>query len=118
MTLTILKSKETIPNNRIAFKTVEGYVFLDPEEIIRIEANLHQSLLFSTRQEKPFKLAVNITVAENELELYNKLFFFRCHLVNVIHIMEFKEKIKLLITSRGDIPISINRIYDFKKIMC
>lgn len=113
------KLKHFVSNNKQVFKTTEGYVFLNFEEIIRIEADYKHSLLYSTTRDKPIRLINGISDVENMI--HKELFFFRCHrshIVNVSHIWQFKEKVKILSTSKGEIPISTKKVKEFKELMC
>ncbi len=105
--------------NRIAFKTFQGYIFVNYEDIIRIEADHNNSLLFKVNETNPIKLAGNIAKLESVLEKIDYFFkCHRCHIINVFHLVHFFEKDRILTTTNGNIPISKNKIKEFKEVYC
>ncbi len=46
---------------------------------------------------------------------------FRCHrshIVNLKYLVQFKEKPRILVTQKGEIPISENFVKEFKEFWC
>lgn len=88
--MTNLKSFKNGNSNKIAIPTVEGFVFINFDDIIRCEANGAYTNIYTSRKEK-------ITASRNIKEYENQLprpHFFRIHnshLINVNRILKYKK---------------------------
>lgn len=104
---------------RITFKTIEGYVFVNFCEIVHIEARRNHIALFINNQPEPLQVLLCMQDVEKKLEK-NPVFFkcHRSHLVNLLYVQEFKEKDRILVTQHGEIPISEQYIKCFKDTYC
>jgi DNA-binding LytR/AlgR family response regulator len=71
------------------------------------------------KQDKPQK--VFYTFLEVEEKVFGIGLFYkchRCHIINIHHLKHFCTKKNLLITEKGDVPISIAYVKDFKDRFC
>ena len=91
----------------LVFKTPEGLVFFDYDEIIYIKADRNDTHFFTVNKKKPLKVIGNLNLIRNSLP--GKMFF-RCHrsyIINIVHINELKHKSKVLVMSNNEaIPIT------------
>jgi len=99
-----------ISNNNIKpliFKTPEGLVFFDYDDIIYLKADRNYTHAIIVNSEKQLRLTGNINSIIKSLP---GNIFFRCHrsyMINLIHIKELKHKSKVLVMSNNDaIPVS------------
>lgn len=104
--------------SKLSFKTNEGYVFLSTNEIVRMEASRNHVLAYVVSVEKPYNIQMSITEVQQKFE--NEMMFkcHRSHLVNLIHVLEFKEKPKEIVTQNGSVPISDSYVKIFKDTWC
>jgi len=105
--------------NKVPFKTNEGYVFFNTNDIVRFEASRNHILVYVVSVEKPYNIQMSIT--EIQLKLNNEKIMFkchRCHLINLMHVLEFKEKSRIILTNNGSVPLSETYLKSFKETWC
>lgn len=103
--------------NKIVFKSTDGYVFVELGEIIRFEADRNYTLLYTTLKLSHFKLTINVTEVLKIIPSNTHLFHcHRSHIVNLTHLVQYKEKNKILVTMSGEVPIAESKIRLFKEI--
>jgi two-component system LytT family response regulator len=114
-----MESPKMLPQKDLKLKTNEGYVFIDLCDIIRCEADRNHTLLYTTLQENHFRLTIKFSEFENIFPLNNCMFrCHRSHIVNLKHLIQFKEKGRILVTIKGDVPITEPNIKEFKEFWC
>ncbi len=96
---------------KIAFVNSDGYVFLDPELIIRCEAYGNYTKVFLTDHEKPTLISKSLKHFEEILEEYNFFRVHKSHIVNLDHIDQFLrgKPAKLVMTDSSEVEVSIRK---------
>jgi len=103
----------------LSLKTVEGYTFFKYSDIISFEASGNCTLVHVVHEDKPKKVLHNFT--EVEEKIWGIPIFFKCHrshIINIEYLNHFCIKRNLLITKKGDVPISESYVKAFKEWYC
>ena len=103
----------------LSLKTLEGYTFFKYMDIVRFEAEGNYTLVYVLQQDKPQK--VFHTFLEVEEKVFGIGLFYKCHrshIINIHHLIHFCTKKNLLVTAKGEVPISDTFVKDFKERYC
>ncbi|MDY0144267.1 MAG: LytTR family DNA-binding domain-containing protein [Bacteroidales bacterium] len=112
-----MNKKET-KNKRITFPVIDGVIFCDSQNIVRIEALGKYSILYMTDSEDAIKLLVNIGEIERFLNEFKTLFrCHRSHIVNIQFIEKLITKSNIIVTQKGSVPISRRKKNEFLNII-
>jgi len=114
-----MKPHETV--SKIKLRTLDGHASFEPTKIVRFEADKNYVLLYQIDQPKPERIHYRFVDIEKFIVDNEMIQFFKCHrshIVNLDHIKRFKEKARTLVTEQGEIPISEDRLDDFRDIFC
>ncbi len=104
---------------RIAVSTLDGIVYQELEEILRLEADTNYTKFYTSNSPKPFVASLNLGEFEDQFEPYpNFMRVHRSHLINLRYVHKFIRKDRLIHMKDGsEVKISILYLRDFLKIM-
>ena len=107
--------KPTLPvAGMIAVKTIEGYIFLELTQIIRIEADSKHTLIYSLDQPRAIRSVSPLSVFEARL---TDELFFKCHrsqIINLRHIKKFAwADRKIFLANNHVVKIAEDRVHEF-----
>jgi two-component system, LytTR family, response regulator len=93
--------------------------WLHAHEIIRLEAELKQTRIFTIRQSEPI-------IAKHSLSHFEQLFIsehhlFRCHrshIINMEYIRSSSNETRTITTPVGDVPLARNKTRYFREKFC
>lgn len=108
-----MKSGEPNFLKRIKVKACDGYHFIDPDKIIRIESQDRQLLFFTTEDPNPRK---GLGKLNKLLELLDPELFFCCHRLHVVcinHMKKYCPHTMEIETTNGIVPLAQRRSKDF-----
>ena len=110
--------QDNIISRFITIKTCQGYAFLNPDEVIRLQAEGNYTKVFVKDSDKPLRSLCQLSKMGKQL---NYPGFFRCHrshMINLNHLEGFMEKSRMLVL-KGDhqVPISEYYLKDFRKML-
>ncbi|MEM8523790.1 MAG: LytTR family DNA-binding domain-containing protein [Bacteroidota bacterium] len=103
---------------RIALPVAEGLLFVDVEDVVRLEAEGAYTHLYLQNGEHIF-LSKRLKYFEDLLENWNSFYrSHRSHLVNINYVKKFNRNENLLLLDSGtNIPIARERKVEFEKLL-
>ncbi|MEM6629692.1 MAG: LytTR family DNA-binding domain-containing protein [Bacteroidota bacterium] len=105
--------------SRVAVSTLEGIIFQQVKDIVRLEADMNYTQFFILNQEKPLVASLNLGEFEQIFDPYqNFMRVHRSHLVNLNYVRKFIKRDRLIYMEDGsEVRISANFMQDFLKVM-
>ena len=113
-----LLKEQQLPS-RLAVSTVDGIIYQQVDEILRLEADTNYTKFFTTQSDKPFVASLNLGEFEDQFKDYpNFMRVHRSHLINLRFVHKFIRKDRLVhMVDESEVKISNLYLRKFLKVM-
>ena len=113
-----LLKEQRLPS-RLAVSTVDGIIYQQVEEILRLEADTNYTKFFITKSTKPFVASLNLGEFEDQFKPYpNFMRVHRSHLINLKFVHKFIRKDRLIhMVDESEVKISNLYLRKFLRVM-
>lgn len=113
-----LLNEQRLPS-RLAVSTVDGIIYQQVDEILRLEADTNYTKFFITQSDKPFVASLNLGEFEDQFTPYpNFMRVHRSHLINLKFVHKFIRKDRMVhMTDGSEVKISNYYLRKFLKVM-
>ncbi len=105
------KSNQIKDTPKIAFPTSDGYVFIDPDNIVRCTAYGNYTKFFVKGESKPVLVSKTLKYLDDLTEDYSFYRIHKSHMVNLIHVKRFVKgkPVKLIMTDGAEVEVSVRK---------
>ena len=105
--------------SKVAVSTLEGIIFQQVKDILRLEAYTNYTKFHIVNQEKPLVASLNLGEFEQVFDPYqNFMRIHRSHLINLNYVRKFIKRDRLIYMEDGSkVRISANYLQDFYDVM-
>jgi DNA-binding LytR/AlgR family response regulator len=104
---------------KLSLKVPDGFEFVFLYKIVYIEANDKHVLIFLDDRDKPIES--QSCFSEIVSKLPAKPLFYVCersHVISQLHVDKYIKKLRLVITPKGEVPISKEHVKEFEELFC
>lgn len=114
--LALNKGTTQLPQNIIGIPTLEGFEFLDVQEIIRCEG-FQRCTRIITKDKTDILSSYHIGVFKKRLATHRFFATHKSHLINLIHIKKYLKEGTIKMSDGAFVPVSKRRKSDFVKLI-
>ena len=96
-----------------------GYVFFNVAEVVRFEAGHNCAFIYFIGQDEYQRVLPKICEIAAILAEYKCIYQTnRSHIINQMHVVEFRKKERIIVTRKGDVPIAEERVREYEDRFC
>jgi len=106
-------------NKKVIFPVFDGMIICNYQNIVRVEALGKYSIAYLFNKNDPIKILKSICEIWRMLAEFN--IFFQCHrshIINTQFIDKYITKMNIIVTPKGNVPISRRKSKEFLNIIC